>query len=153
MKDVPRCIDHVSARRASNSTAVSSYEVFKFCIWKMCLAALTMFVPGEPLTRQPCRVLKVVSFAYRRCASLHWSFWYLGEPLTRQSCRAGLKSRIQKMHLVELIILVPGRVSNSATESSYEGVGFAYKRWASLHWSFCYLGEPLTRPPCRVMEV
>ena len=30
---------------------------------------------------------------------------------------------------------------------------FAYERCASLHWSFCYLGEPLTRQPCRVMKV
>ena len=40
--------------RASNSATVSSYEVFKRCLYKICLVALILLDLGKPLTRQPC---------------------------------------------------------------------------------------------------
>ena len=63
--------------RASNSATVSSYEGFKFCIQKMRLVALIILVSGAILTRQPCRVMKVLSFAYKDAprSTDHFGTW------------------------------------------------------------------------------
>ena len=61
--------------RASNLAAVSSYEGFKLRL----SVSHTHDAPrcsdsvgtlGEPPTWQPCRAMKVLSFAYTRCTSL-----------------------------------------------------------------------------------